>query len=91
VSFVAEAKVIMSAEHKALGLRPPPDLLAAQPQAAAVKHPEAHLDVDPDVFREIAHSNAAKITSERISTSNGAQPAKAGLDLDKVGEGTWSL
>jgi hypothetical protein len=86
---IAEAKVIMSAEHKALGFRPPPDSLAAQAQAAAAKHPEAHLDVDPDVLREIARSDAAKITSERVSTSSGAQQAKAGLDLEKVGEGAW--
>jgi hypothetical protein len=91
VSFVAKAKVIMSTEHKVLGLRLPPNSLATQAQATAAKHPEAHLDVNPNVLRETVRSVTAKITSEHVSTSNGVQPVKAGLDLEKVGKGMWLL
>ena len=35
----AEARKIMSAEHKALGFRPPHGSLAAEAQAAAARHP----------------------------------------------------
>lgn len=38
--LAAEARKLMSEEHKALGHRPPPDSLAAQAQAAAAKHPQ---------------------------------------------------
>lgn len=40
LSFISlkEARKLMSAEHKALGYRPPPGSLAAQAQSAADKH-----------------------------------------------------
>jgi hypothetical protein len=57
----ADARTLMSAEHKALGYRPPPGSLAAEAQAAAAKHPEAHADVPADVLREAAREDAARI------------------------------
>lgn len=59
----AEAKKIMSLEHKVLGFRPPHGSLAAEAQAAAAKHPEVPgvQQPDPEKLKE-----AAKIDAERI-------------------------
>jgi hypothetical protein len=77
-----DARKIMSAEHKALGYRPPPGSLAAEAQAAAAKHPDAHLDVDAEVLKEAAVEDAAKITSKRRPSLEQAHPA---IDLEKIG------
>ena len=52
----AEARTLMSHEHKALGFRPPPGSLAAEAQAAAAKNPDGAgvPVVDPEVLKEIA-------------------------------------
>jgi hypothetical protein len=68
----AEAKTLMSAEHKALGYRPPPGSLAAEAQAAAAKHPDEHLDVDANTLRELAKQDAARIAKERQASEGGA-------------------
>lgn len=60
----AEARKIMSVEHKALGFRPPPGSLAAEAQAAAAKHPEI-----PDEAKKPAQEklkNAAREDAQRI-------------------------
>jgi hypothetical protein len=51
----------MSAEHKALGYRPPPGSLAAEAQAAAAKHPNTSEHIDENTLREAARSDAARI------------------------------
>ncbi|KAJ8516290.1 hypothetical protein ONZ45_g6381 [Pleurotus djamor] len=69
---VDEARKLMSAEHKALGYRPPPGSLAADAQAAAAKHPKGvdGLPKPPkDVLTQEALKDAARIASERKSTS----------------------
>jgi hypothetical protein len=85
---VDDARKIMSAEHKALGYRPPPGSLAAEAQAAAAKHPDAHLDVDPAALREAAVEDAARIVSKRRPSLEKAHPA---IDLDKVGASTYTI
>ena len=63
----AEARTLMSHEHKALGFRPPPGSLAAEAQAAAAKRPEGAgvPAVDPEVLKEIALKDAERIKADR--------------------------
>lgn len=59
----AEARVIMSKQHKSLGFRPPASSLAARAQLAAAKHP----CIDPSdavAFKEL--EQAAMLDTERI-------------------------
>jgi len=80
----AEARKLMSEEHKALGYRPPPGSLAADAQAAAAKHPsgKAEKKVDHQVLTEAAIKDAARISAERRSRSN--SPPQ--VDVNKVTE-----
>jgi hypothetical protein len=80
----AEARKLMSEEHKALGYRPPPGSLAADAQAAAAKHPSGKLEqkVDPQALTEAAIKDAARISAERRSRSN--SPPQ--VDLNNVSE-----
>jgi hypothetical protein len=80
---IAEARTLMSAEHKALGYRPPPGSLAAEAQAAAAKHPDAHLDIDATILREAAREDAARIARERDPSV--APSLTANVDLATVG------
>lgn len=73
----AEARKLMSAEHKALGYRPPPGSLAATAQAEAAKHPQAELGLNEDVLKKAAEEDAARIQEQRTA---------GGLDLNNVGE-----
>ena len=59
----AEARKIMSVEHRVLGFRPPHGSLAAEAQAAAAKHPDVKgmQPLDPEKLKE-----AAKVDAERI-------------------------
>ena len=50
----AEASKLMSAEHKALGYRPPANSLAAQAQRAAAAHPNTKPTIDPAVLADAA-------------------------------------
>lgn len=59
--MAAEARKIMSEEHKALGYRPPPGSLAAEAQSAAAKHPNALAGVDPAVLAKAALEDAKRI------------------------------
>ncbi|KAE9400885.1 hypothetical protein BT96DRAFT_818680 [Gymnopus androsaceus JB14] len=80
----AEARKLMSEEHKALGYRPPPGSLAADAQAAAAKHPEGKLEskIDTQILTEAAIKDAARISSERRSRSN--SPPQ--VDVDNMSE-----
>ncbi|ESK96734.1 hypothetical protein Moror_6694 [Moniliophthora roreri MCA 2997] len=66
----ADARKLMSEEHKALGYRPPPGSLAADAQSAAAKHPEGKGSIDAAVLTQAALKDAARISSERRSASN---------------------
>ncbi|KAI0334158.1 hypothetical protein GY45DRAFT_82188 [Cubamyces sp. BRFM 1775] len=66
----AEARKLMSEEHRALGYRPPTGSLAAAAQAAAAKHPDASAGVDQATLAHAALEDAQKIASERGSNGN---------------------
>ncbi|KAI0742651.1 hypothetical protein C8Q80DRAFT_1189887 [Daedaleopsis nitida] len=62
----ADARVLMSHEHKALGFRPPPGSLAAEAQSAAARHPEGNgTHLEEDTLREIALRDAERIKADR--------------------------
>ncbi|KAG7450902.1 uncharacterized protein BT62DRAFT_943834 [Guyanagaster necrorhizus] len=66
---LADARKLMSEEHKALGYRPPPGSLAAEAQVAAAKHPEIKdSNIDPRILTKAAQKDAARIASERGAT-----------------------
>ena len=61
--FTAEARKIMSEEHKILGFRPPHGSFAAEVQSVAAKHPEGRpgVPVDTNKLKEIAREDALRI------------------------------
>ncbi|KAI0744802.1 hypothetical protein C8Q76DRAFT_701246 [Earliella scabrosa] len=62
----ADARTLMSHEHRALGFRPPPGSLAAEAQSAAARHPEGNgTHYDDDTLREIALRDAERIKADR--------------------------
>lgn len=69
----------MSAEHKALGYRPPPGSLAAEAQAEAAKHPQTSASIGEELLAKAAVEDANKIKNER---------GEQGVDLSAIGEGT---
>lgn len=73
----AEARKLMSDEHKALGYRPPPGSLASEAQAAAAKHPDASAGVDTPTLARAALEDATHIAS----------PNSKNLDVHNVGKG----
>ncbi|EMD35170.1 hypothetical protein CERSUDRAFT_97093 [Gelatoporia subvermispora B] len=77
----AEARKLMSEEHKALGYRPPPGSLAAEAQSAAAKHPDASVGVDTATLSKAALEDAKKIESQRNGTSPTDAPE---LNLDTI-------
>ncbi|KAF5361474.1 hypothetical protein D9758_006244 [Tetrapyrgos nigripes] len=84
----ADARKLMSEEHKALGYRPPPGSLAAEAQAAAAKHPQTTTDktVESSVLQQAAVKDAARISAERRSRSNSppqVDPSKVNEDEAK--------
>lgn len=70
----------MSAEHRALGYRPPPGSLAATAQAEAAMHPQATVGLPEQVSVEAAVEDAIRVEEQRT----------AGIDLNQVGEGNYS-
>jgi hypothetical protein len=78
---VADAAVIESAEHKALGYRPPPTSLAAAAKAAAAEHPDASAGVRLADLQAAARDDALRVEEERsrngTSTSE-PKPSNAG-------------
>ncbi|RPD60835.1 hypothetical protein L227DRAFT_547247 [Lentinus tigrinus ALCF2SS1-6] len=80
----ADARRLMSEEHKALGYRPPPGSLAAQAQAAVARHEteraEDHtLTMDADQLKQAAIQDAECIKQDR-------QPDSENVDLNSIGE-----
>ncbi|KAI0789186.1 hypothetical protein C8Q75DRAFT_766892 [Abortiporus biennis] len=69
----ADARKLMSLEHRALGYRPPPGSLAAEAQAAASKHPnpepipghEVDHTVADGILKEVAYKDAQRIKATR--------------------------
>ncbi|KAI0651326.1 hypothetical protein C8Q79DRAFT_27399 [Trametes meyenii] len=71
---MAEARKIMSEEHKILGFRPPQGSFAAEVQSLAAKNPEGKPGAsapDTSKLKEIAREDALRILAER-KTSTGA-------------------
>lgn len=75
----ADARKLMSAEHKALGYRPPPGSLAAAAQAAAAKHElKKYSSVPEEDIMQAALDDALRIKIQR---------AEEAFDFSAVGEG----
>ncbi|KAI0370912.1 hypothetical protein BV20DRAFT_1112882 [Pilatotrama ljubarskyi] len=71
---MAEARKVMSEEHKILGFRPPHGSFAAEVQSIAAKHPEGKPGASPPdtaKLKEIAREDALRILAER-KTNTGA-------------------
>lgn len=84
--IAADARKLISEEHKALGYRPPPGSLASQAQALVARHETSHaedhsLTLDEEQIRKAALLDAERIKKDRESTL---------LDLNSVGEGTYN-
>ena len=78
----ADARVLMSHEHKALGFRPPPGSLAAEAQSAAARHPEGDgTHLDDGTLRALATRDAERIKADRESSPAGE------VDVSTVGKG----
>lgn len=77
---VAEARVLMSAEHKALGYRPPAGSLAAEAQAAAAKNPPVAAGIPEEQLTKAALEDAMRIKKEREVN---------GVDLSAIGDGMY--
>ena len=76
----ADARKLMSVEHKALGYRPPPGSLAAEAQAEAAKHPQTAAQINEEQLRLAALADAERIKNER---------ERNGVDLSSIGEGAF--
>ncbi|TBU22160.1 hypothetical protein BD311DRAFT_792367 [Dichomitus squalens] len=82
----ADARVLMSEEHKALGYRPPPGSLAAAAQAAVARHETQHagehtLTIDQEKLRQAALADA-----QRIKEARGDASGPASVDLNSIGD-----
>ncbi|EIW56716.1 uncharacterized protein TRAVEDRAFT_126961 [Trametes versicolor FP-101664 SS1] len=73
----AEARKLMSEEHRALGYRPPPGSLAAMAQAAAAKHPDANAGVNSAALAQAALEDAKRIAAERSSNGSASSHSSA--------------
>lgn len=78
----ADARRLMSAEHKALGFRPPPGSLAAEAQAEAAKHPNTPVRLSAEELRKAALADAERIKGLRAGTNE--------LNLNTVGAGKFA-
>ncbi|THH17974.1 hypothetical protein EUX98_g9031 [Antrodiella citrinella] len=76
----AEARRLMSEEHKALGHRPPPGSLAAQAQAAAAKHSKGN------GIGHTATSDLQPATVEDAAKIENVTAVLAGIDLKFIGD-----
>ncbi|EJF59215.1 hypothetical protein DICSQDRAFT_172197 [Dichomitus squalens LYAD-421 SS1] len=72
----AEARKLMSDEHKALGYRPPPGSLASEAQSAAARHPDASSGIDTATLARAAFEDASRIVPKN----------PADLNVEGVGE-----
>ncbi|KAH9916282.1 uncharacterized protein BXZ73DRAFT_53870, partial [Epithele typhae] len=68
---MAEARKIMSEEHKVLGFRPPQGSFAAEVQSVATKNPDGKpgIPVDTTKLKEMAREDALRILAERRKSS----------------------
>lgn len=86
---LAEARRIMSEEHKALGYRPPHGSLASAAQAAASKHPNPEsntLHIDEETLRKAALEDAARIAAQRSQPGSPEMDSStSGINLDAIG------
>ncbi|TRM60087.1 hypothetical protein BD626DRAFT_632859 [Schizophyllum amplum] len=83
----ADAKKLMSEEHKALGYRPPQNSLAAKAQAAAARHPQGNgTTVDARLLTEAAVRDAARISEERGTKSGSTSPDLSKLTPEQVSQ-----
>ncbi|EKM52335.1 uncharacterized protein PHACADRAFT_148918 [Phanerochaete carnosa HHB-10118-sp] len=73
----ADARKLMSVEHKALGYRPPPGSLAAEAQAEAAKHPQTATQINEERLRLAALADAQRIKKERVQD---------GVDLNAISQ-----
>ncbi|TFY63905.1 hypothetical protein EVJ58_g2967 [Rhodofomes roseus] len=81
----AEARKIMSEEHRVLGFRPPHGSLAAEVQAAAAKHPEGKAGKqlpDPVTLKELARQDAQRILAERKTNIEASPPGSKAIHLN---------
>ncbi|KAH9856286.1 hypothetical protein C2E23DRAFT_901017 [Lenzites betulinus] len=77
---MAEARKVMSEEHKILGFRPPAGSFAAEVQSIAAKHPDGKPGAslpDTSKLKEIAREDALRILAERKSTNGAGADANA--------------
>ncbi|KAM5538839.1 hypothetical protein V8D89_007561 [Ganoderma adspersum] len=81
---MAEARKIMSEEHKILGFRPPHGSFAAEVQSVASKHPEGKPGIDTARLREIAREDALRILAERKTSTD--SPTTAAKVVQEGGE-----
>jgi hypothetical protein len=75
---VKDAAAIESAEHKALGYRPPSTSLAAAAKAAAAEHPDASAGVRIAELQAAARDDALRVQEERSRDDMSANPTDAG-------------
>ncbi len=87
----AEARKLMSEEHRALEYRPPPGSRAATAQAAVAKHPDANAGVDPAILAQAALEDAKRIAAGRSSNDSASSHCSASspdptvqLNLDTI-------
>lgn len=77
----AEARKLMSAEHKALGYRPPPGSLVAEAQSVAAKRPQAGgAGLNLQLLEKAAADDAVRIKEQR-----------GDVPVDRLGEGQCGL
>ncbi|KAF7791563.1 hypothetical protein EIP86_002579 [Pleurotus ostreatoroseus] len=81
---LAEARKIMSVEHKVLGFRPPHDSLAAAAQAAAARHPEGEV-VEDEATEGVFEGPAVSTTTNGNGNEKG-QKRRLSIDAQKLRE-----
>ena len=81
---LAEARKIMSVEHKVLGFRPPHDSLAAAAQAAAARHPEGEV-VEDEATEDVFDGPAVSTTTNGNGNGKG-QKRRLSIDAQKLRE-----
>jgi hypothetical protein len=82
---ITDAAAIESAEHKALGYRPPPSSLAAAAKTAAAEHPDASAGVPLAQLHEAGRDDAARVRDQRGEPATGGiEAGTASLNLSSV-------
>lgn len=89
-----DAAAIESAEHKALGYRPPATSLSAAAHAAAAQHPEATSGASAGELQAAGRDDALRIHEERGAATPGVEVqggltdagTVAGVSLESLGD-----